>query len=46
MKYNIKMDLKGTGCEAIDWINLAEDREKVTGLCECGNEPPDSIILG
>jgi hypothetical protein len=32
MKHNVRMGLKGTGCGAADWINLAEDREKVNGL--------------
>ena len=25
---NIKMDLKGVGCGGMDWIDLAQDRER------------------
>ena len=25
--------------EGMDWINLAQDRGRVVGCCECGNEP-------
>jgi hypothetical protein len=25
---NIKMDLRDIGCDAMDWIDLAEDRDK------------------
>jgi len=27
-KDNIKMDLKGIGCEGLGWINLIQEREK------------------
>jgi hypothetical protein len=27
-KINIKVDLKETGCEDVDWIQLAPDRDK------------------
>jgi hypothetical protein len=30
----------------IDWIDLAEDRGRCRGCCECGNEPSDSIKCG
>jgi hypothetical protein len=30
------------GCEYMDWIELAQDRQ-VAGTCECGNEPSGSI---
>jgi hypothetical protein len=36
---NIKMDLGEIGWDGVDWIDLAQ----VEGLCECGDEPPDSI---
>jgi hypothetical protein len=26
--YNTRMDLKKTGCEDVDWIHLAQDREQ------------------
>jgi hypothetical protein len=25
---NIKMDLQGVGCEGMDWIELAQDRDR------------------
>jgi hypothetical protein len=42
---NIKMDLKEVGCEGVDWIDLAQDRD-FGGTCECGNEPSGSIRWG
>ena len=27
-KENIKMDLQEVGCEGMDWINVAQDRDK------------------
>jgi len=29
---NIKMDLKGVGCGGIDWIELAQDRDRLPSL--------------
>jgi hypothetical protein len=37
MADNIKTDLKETGWEGMDWIVLAQDRDKVVSSCECGN---------
>jgi hypothetical protein len=34
---NIKTDLQEEGCESMDWIELAQDRD-VAGTCECDNE--------
>jgi len=33
----IKMDLHEVGCGDVDWIELAQDRDR-WGTCECGNE--------
>jgi thermostable 8-oxoguanine DNA glycosylase len=30
--FNIKMHLKETGCEGVDWIYLAQDRDKLRAL--------------
>jgi hypothetical protein len=38
--YNIKMYIKETGCEHVDWIQLAQDSS------EQGNEPSCSVIGG
>jgi hypothetical protein len=37
---NIKMNLGEIGWGGVDWIDLAQDRDK---SCECGNEPLGSI---
>ena len=31
-EYNIKMDLQEVGCGAMDWIGLAQDRERWLAL--------------
>jgi hypothetical protein len=31
-EYNIKMDLQEVGCEDMDWIELAQDRDMWRGL--------------
>ena len=33
-KENIKMDLQELG--VVDWIDLAQDRDRWRGTCECG----------
>jgi hypothetical protein len=38
---NIRMDLGEVGWGDVDWIGLAQDREKLESSCECGNEPSD-----
>jgi hypothetical protein len=40
---NIKLDLREIGCSVMDWIDLAQDRDKLLGSCEHGSEPSDSI---
>jgi len=43
---NIKMDLQEVGWWGIDWIDLAQDRDKCWGTCECGKELSGSIKFG
>jgi hypothetical protein len=43
---NITMDLQEVGCGGMDWIGLAQDRDKLARNCECGNEPSGSIKRG
>jgi len=31
---------------SVDWIDLAQDRDRWWGTCECGNEPSVSIKCG
>ena len=37
---NIKMDLQEVGCGGMDWIDVAQNRDR------CGNEPSGSIKYG
>ena len=39
---NIRLDLQVVGCGYMDWIGLAQDRDR----CECGNEPSGSVKCG
>jgi len=43
---NIKMDLLIVGCGGMDWIELAQDRDRLADTCECGNEASVSIKFG
>ena len=36
---DIKTHLQEVGAGGIDWIDLAQDRDRWEGCCECGNEP-------
>jgi hypothetical protein len=40
---NIKMDLREIGWDGVDWIDLAQDRDKWRASCEHGDEPSVSI---
>jgi len=42
---NIRMDLQEVGCGYVDWIGLAQDRDRADA-CEYGNEPSGSIKCG
>jgi hypothetical protein len=42
---NIKMDLQEMAWEAMDWIDVAQDRH-VMGCYQNGSEPSDSIKCG
>ena len=43
---NIRMDLQEVGCRYMDWIGLAQDRDRWRTLVECGNEPSGSVKCG
>jgi len=43
---NIRMDLQEVGCGYVDWIGLAQDRDRWPDACECGNEPSGSVKCG
>ena len=43
---NIRMDLQEVGFGSREWIELAQDRGRLAGTCECGNEPSVSIKCG
>jgi hypothetical protein len=40
---NVTMDLVEVGCGDVDWIGLAQDKDKVESSCEFGIEPSGSI---
>jgi hypothetical protein len=44
---NIKMNLNKIGCDGVEWIDLALDREKLAiSSCESSDEPTRSIKCG
>ena len=44
---NIRMDFLEVGCGYMDWIGLAQDRDRWRTIdCECGNEPSGSVKCG
>jgi hypothetical protein len=40
---NIRIHFREIGWCVIDWIHPAQDRDRVEGSCEHGNEPPGSV---
>jgi len=43
---NYNMDLQEVGCVDMNWIELAQEKGKITGTCECGNKLSGSIKCG
>jgi len=45
-RINIKMDLQEVGCEGVDWIELAEDRDRRRALVNAVMNLRGSIKFG
>ena len=43
---NIRMDLQKVGYGYMDWIRLAQDRDRKAEACVCGNETSGSVKCG
>jgi hypothetical protein len=41
-EYRIRMDLREIGWGNVEWIQLAQDRDRWRGSCEYGDEPSGS----
>jgi len=44
--YNIRKDLQDVGYGYMDWIGLAQNRNRWLNACECGNEFSGSVKCG
>jgi hypothetical protein len=45
-KDNIKTGLQDVGWGGLNWVDLAQDRDRWRSSCECGNELSGSIKRG
>lgn len=45
-RWEVKMDLQEGGWVILDWIDLAEDRDRRQAFFECGYAPLGSIKFG